>query len=49
VGESLQGVGRTYEWYDDKVEVTVLQNDLDALDDIRIRLGEAAEPFQVAE
>lgn len=49
VGESLRGVGRTYEWYDDKVEAAVPQNDLDALDEIRTWLGEGAKPFRFAE
>lgn len=49
VGESLRGVGRTYEWYDEKVEVAVPQNDIDALDEIRTWLGEGAKPFRFAE
>lgn len=49
VGESLRGVGRTYEWYDDKVEVAGPQNDFDALDEIRTWLGDAEGPFRFAE
>lgn len=48
VGESLRGVGRTYEWYDDKVEVAGPQNDFDALDEIRTWLGDAEGPFRFA-
>ncbi|KAK3377029.1 kinase-like domain-containing protein [Lasiosphaeria ovina] len=40
VGESLEGVGRTYEWYDEKIETALPQNDLDALEEIRIWLGD---------
>jgi len=35
VGESLQGVGRTFEWYDESVQHSLPSNDLDALDEIR--------------
>lgn len=43
------GVGRTYEWYDDKVEVGVPRNDFDALEEIRTWLGEGVKPFRFAE
>lgn len=35
VGESLEGVGRTFEWYDERVQRSLPSNDLDALDEIR--------------
>ena len=34
-GQSLQGVGRTYEWYDRSVQQSIPENDWDALDEIR--------------
>lgn len=49
MGESLRGVGRTYEWYDDKVEVAGPQNDFHALEEIRTWLGEGVKPFRFAE
>ncbi|KAL2177742.1 uncharacterized protein P884DRAFT_18555 [Thermothelomyces heterothallicus CBS 202.75] len=48
-GESLEGVGRTYEWYDEQVETALPQNDLDALEEIRIWLGDNSKPFQFVE
>lgn len=35
VGESLEGVGRTYEWYDAGVGTALPQNDHDALEEMR--------------
>jgi serine/threonine protein kinase len=35
IGDSLQGVERTYEWYDDDVETASPSNDLDALAEMR--------------
>jgi serine/threonine protein kinase len=49
VGESLEGTGRTYEWYDEQVETALPQNDLDALKEIRIWLGDDSGPFQFDE
>lgn len=48
-GESLDGAGRTYEWYDERVETALPRNDLDALEEIRIWLGDDSRPFQFAE
>jgi serine/threonine protein kinase len=48
-GESLEGVGRTYEWYDEGVQISLPQNDLDALKEIRIWLGDDSEEFQFEE
>lgn len=48
-GESLENVGRTYEWYDEKVRVSLPQNDLDALEEIRIWLGDDSKAFQFDE
>ena len=45
-GESLEGVGRTYEWYDEEVQMSLPQNDLDALKEMRIWLGDESEAFQ---
>ncbi|KAH6630992.1 hypothetical protein B0J18DRAFT_422782 [Chaetomium sp. MPI-SDFR-AT-0129] len=49
VGESLEDCGRTYEWYDEEVNTSLPQNDLDALEEIRIWLGVGSGPFQFAE
>lgn len=48
-GESLQGVGRTYEWYDAEVHSSVPENDWKALQEIRIWLGYDATEFQFSE
>ncbi|KAK4144166.1 uncharacterized protein C8A04DRAFT_36824 [Dichotomopilus funicola] len=48
-GESLEDCGRTYEWYDEEVNTSLPQNDLDALEEIRIWLGVSSKPFQFAE
>ncbi|KJZ72053.1 hypothetical protein HIM_08508 [Hirsutella minnesotensis 3608] len=49
LGESLEGVGRTYEWYDEDIQVATPQNDLDALDEIRVWLGDESKAFQFGE
>lgn len=46
VGESLEDVGRTYEWYDEKVQHSLFENDLNALEEIRIWLGTSSRAFQ---
>jgi len=48
-GEDLEGVGRTYEWYDEAVQVAIPENDFNALEEIRIWLGDRSETFQFAE
>ncbi|GJC92798.1 serine/threonine-protein kinase [Colletotrichum higginsianum] len=49
-GESLDGVGRTYEWFDEAVHSSLPQNDLDALREIRNWLeGAPADTFQFKE
>ncbi len=35
IGQNLEGVGRTYEWYDDSVQQSVPTNDWDAIHEIR--------------
>ena len=49
IGESLQGVGRTYEWYDEKVQLSIPENDLTALEEIRIWLNGDSLEFQFDE
>lgn len=49
VGDSLQGVGRTYEWYDENVQLSVPKNDHDALAEIRAWLGDDSETFRFDE
>ncbi|KAK0706180.1 hypothetical protein B0T26DRAFT_755705 [Lasiosphaeria miniovina] len=49
VGESLEGASRTYERYDERVGTARLQNDLDALAEMRTRLGDGARPFLFGE
>ncbi|KAK0655486.1 hypothetical protein B0T16DRAFT_424306 [Cercophora newfieldiana] len=49
VRDSLEGVGRTYEWYDENVQLSVPKNDLDALAEIRAWLGDDCETFQFDE
>lgn len=44
--ESLEDVGRTYEWYDEKIQESVFENDLKALEEIRIWLGDDSREFQ---
>ncbi|KAJ0162185.1 hypothetical protein CTA2_4967 [Colletotrichum tanaceti] len=49
-GESLDGVGRTYEWFDEAVHSSLPQNDLDALREIRNWLeGAPSDAFQFEE
>ncbi|KAK4182439.1 hypothetical protein QBC35DRAFT_509984 [Podospora australis] len=50
IGESLEDVGRTYEWYGKQVKTALPQNDLDALEEIRLWLGiDPCKPFQFVE
>ncbi|KAJ6012123.1 hypothetical protein N7499_012907 [Penicillium canescens] len=49
LGESLEDVGRTYEWYDEKVKHSFFENDLAALEEIRVWLGYGEETFQFVE
>lgn len=49
VGENLEGVGRTYEWYDEKIQQSLPKNDLDALEEIHIWLGDDLNVFQFDE
>lgn len=49
MGENLEDVGRTYEWYDENVKESLPKNDLDAMGEIRIWLGESDELFQFGE
>jgi len=49
VGDSLEGVGRTYEWYDENVQISVPKNDLDALAEIRAWLDDDSERFRFDE
>jgi hypothetical protein len=46
IGESLENVGRTYEWYDEKIQQSLPENDLAALEEIRIWLGLSSRDFQ---
>ncbi|OQE13352.1 hypothetical protein PENFLA_c049G09928 [Penicillium flavigenum] len=46
IGESLEDVGRTYEWYDEKIQQSLPENDLTALEEIRIWLGLSSRDFQ---
>ncbi len=48
-GESVEGVGRTYEWYDEAVHESVPENDFHALEEIRIWLGDGSEEFRFHE
>jgi serine/threonine protein kinase len=45
-GESLEYVGRTYEWHDEKIQQSLPENDLTALEEIRIWLGLSLGVFQ---
>lgn len=49
LGQDLEGVGRTYEWYDEKVQQSRIENDLTALEEIRIWLGDSSQAFQFDE
>ncbi|TQN64082.1 Serine/threonine-protein kinase/endoribonuclease IRE2 [Colletotrichum shisoi] len=49
-GKSLDNVGRTYEWHDEGVQTSLPQNDLDALNEIRLWLcGAPSNAFQFKE
>lgn len=49
LGQSLEGVGRTYEWYDEQVQQSSFENDLNALEEICIWLGDDSREFQFDE
>lgn len=46
IGESMEVCGRTYEWYDETVMLSLPENDLNALEEIRIWLGDDSRAFQ---
>lgn len=46
LGDSLKNVGRTYEWYDKNVQESLPENDLAALEEIRIWISGGSEEFQ---
>ncbi|KAJ5885106.1 hypothetical protein N7495_009616 [Penicillium taxi] len=46
LGESLEDVGRTYEWYMEKLQQSFLENDFNALEEILIWLGVSSKEFQ---
>jgi len=48
-GESLNGVRRIYEWHDEKASRSLPKNDHDALEEIRIWLGDSPKDFQFSE
>ncbi|KAF4512377.1 hypothetical protein G6O67_001527 [Ophiocordyceps sinensis] len=48
-GVESDGVGRTYEWYDEDVQFATPQNDFDALDEIRAWLGDESKAFRFDE
>jgi serine/threonine protein kinase len=48
-GESLKGVGRTYEWYDDEVQTASPSNDLDALAEMRAWMFGQEDEFKFGE
>jgi serine/threonine protein kinase len=49
IRENLQGVGRTYEWYDDGVQVASPSNDLDALAEMRAWMFGQEDEFKFVE
>jgi serine/threonine protein kinase len=50
IGQSLEGVGRTYEWHDEDVRISLPSNDLDALREIREWLSDSgAKRYQFKE
>jgi serine/threonine protein kinase len=49
VGENLEGVGRTYEWYDDGVQTANPTNDLDALAEMRAWMFGQEDEFKFGE
>ncbi|KAK4866235.1 hypothetical protein LT330_008576 [Penicillium expansum] len=46
IGDSIEGSGGTYEWCDQKVQLSLPGNDLNALEEIRIWLGDDSRDFQ---
>lgn len=46
IGESMEGSGGTYEWCDETVKLSLPENDLNALEEIRIWLGDDSRDFQ---
>lgn len=48
-GESLEGVGRTYEWYDHEVKTASASNDLDALAKMEAWMFGKVDDFKFAE
>lgn len=48
-GESLRGVGRTYEWYDHEVKIANPSNDLDALAEMEAWMFGRVDDFKFAE
>ena len=49
IGESLEGVGRTYEWYDAEVKTARPSNDLDALAEMEAWMFGKVDEFKFAE
>ena len=49
IGEDLENVGRTYEWYDEATKLSAIENDLSALEEIRRWLGDDSMEFQFGE
>jgi serine/threonine protein kinase len=49
MGESLEDVGRTYEWHDDEVQTTSPSNDLDALAEMEAWMFGKVDDFKFAE
>jgi serine/threonine protein kinase len=49
IGESLKGVGRTYEWYDDEVQIASPSNDLNALAEMRAWMFGKDDDFKFVE
>lgn len=48
-GGSLEGIGRTYERFDEAVQSSLPKNDFDALEEIRIWLADDSKAFQFDE
>ncbi|KAJ5186626.1 hypothetical protein N7449_011390 [Penicillium cf. viridicatum] len=46
MSESMEGSGGTYEWCDETVKLSLPENDLNALEEIRIWLGDDSRDFQ---
>jgi len=49
IGESLEGVGRTYEWYDHEIQTAGPSNDLDALAEMEAWMFGKVDDFKFAE